>query len=68
MKSGRPIKVKVYARAVVAIMLIVVWSLVGLTGLLLWLAPSGKGAGQLPLMLGLTKSERRSYLNLLLDL
>ncbi|MFC1915316.1 DUF4405 domain-containing protein [Chloroflexota bacterium] len=57
MKSNRPIKVKVYARAVVAIMLIMVWSLVALTGLLLWLAPSGQRSGQQPLLFELTKSE-----------
>ena len=56
MKSRRPIKVKVYARAVVAIMLITVWSLVALTGLLLWLAPEGRQSGQIPLLFDLTKS------------
>ena len=57
MKQKRPIKVKVYARAVVAIMLITVWSLVALTGLLLWLAPSGQRAGKQLLLFELTKSE-----------
>ena len=57
MAQKRPIKFKVYARAVTAILLIAVWSLVGLTGLLLWLAPSGQRAGQQILLLGLTKSE-----------
>jgi len=57
MKSRRQIKVKVYARAVVAIMLITVWVLVALTGLLLWLAPEGRRAGRIPLLFELTKSE-----------
>ncbi len=57
MKSRRPIKVKVYSRAVVAILLITAWSLVSLTGLLLWLAPTGRQSGQTELLFGLTKSE-----------
>ena len=56
MAQKRPIKFKVYARAVTAILLIAVWSLVGLTGLLLWMAPSGQRAGQQILLLGITKS------------
>ena len=57
MKQRRPIKVKVYARAVVAIMLIAGWSLSALTGFLLWFAPPGPRAGRQVLLLGLTKSE-----------
>jgi hypothetical protein len=57
MKDGHQIKVKVYARAVVAIMLIIVWSLIALTGFLLWLAPSGPQSGHQPLLLGLTKQD-----------
>ncbi len=57
MRFGRPIKVKVYARAIVAIMLVTVWSLVALTGFLLWLAPSGPQSGRQVLLLGLTKHE-----------
>jgi hypothetical protein len=38
-------------------MLITVWSLVALTGLLLWLAPSGPRSGRQLLLLGLTKGE-----------
>ena len=55
MKTRRPIKVKIYARAVIAIILITVWSVTGLTGLLLWLAPSGQRSGQIPLLFELTK-------------
>ncbi len=57
MKGSRPIKVKIYARAIVAIMLITTWSLMALIGLLLRLAPSGPRSGRQLLLLGLTKSE-----------
>jgi hypothetical protein len=57
MKANRPIKVKVYARAVIAILLIVSWVVLSFTGLLLWLAPSGPRSGQVPLLLNLTKNE-----------
>lgn len=56
MSTGHPVKVKVYTRAVVAIMLITVWVLVAVTGLILWLAPSGPQSGRQTLLLGLTKS------------
>ncbi|MFH1015611.1 MAG: DUF4405 domain-containing protein [Chloroflexota bacterium] len=57
MQTRRPIKVKVYVRAVVAILLITVWALVAVTGFLLWLAPEGRQSGQSILALGLTKQE-----------
>ena len=57
MKANRPIRFKVYARAVIAILLIVSWVVLSFTGLLLWLAPSGRRAGQVPLLLNLTKNE-----------
>ena len=57
MSYRRPIKVKVYARAVVALMLISAWSLLSLTGLLLWLAPTGRQSGRIELLFGLTKHE-----------
>ncbi|MFH1031397.1 MAG: DUF4405 domain-containing protein [Chloroflexota bacterium] len=57
MEKRRSIRFKVYARAVVAIMLIVVWLLAAFTGLLLWLTPTGPGSGQRVLLLGLTKQE-----------
>ena len=55
MKTRYPIRVKIYTRAVVAIMLIITWRLMALTGLLLWLAPSGPRSGRQLLLLGLTK-------------
>jgi hypothetical protein len=57
MKTRRPIKVKVYLRAVTAISLLVVWALVTFTGILIWAAPSGQRSGQRPLLFDLTKSE-----------
>lgn len=57
MRDSRPIKMKVYARAVVAILLITVWVLAAFTGLLLWLAPEGPRSGRQLLLLNLTKSE-----------
>lgn len=57
MKAHRQIKVKVYARAVVAIMLITAWSLLALSGLVLWLASSGPRTGRQLLLFGLTKGE-----------
>lgn len=57
MKRGRSIKIKLYIRAWVAITLIVVWGLAAFTGFLLWIAPSGRRSGRLPLFLGLTKGQ-----------
>jgi hypothetical protein len=57
MTKGRPVKVRIYARAVVGLLLIIVWALVALSGLVLWLAPSGPRSGTLSLLLGLSKSE-----------
>jgi len=57
MKARRPIRVRIYARAVVAITLIITWGLMAVTGLLLWLAPSGPRSGRELLLLGLTKQE-----------
>ena len=57
MKRSRPIKVKLYARAVIVIVLITAWSLLSLTGILLWLAPTGRRSGQMELLFGLTKGE-----------
>jgi hypothetical protein len=53
-RRPRPI---VYARSLTAVLLILTWTVAGLTGLLLWLAPEGRGSGQLELLLGLTKGE-----------
>ena len=57
MKHRRKINLKAYFRAMVALALIVSWSLAALTGFLLWVAPRGPGAGRLPFLLGLTRPE-----------
>ncbi len=57
MKNRRPLRIKIYSRAVVAIIMIAAWSILSLTGLLLWMAPSGQRSGQMELLFNLTKSE-----------
>ncbi|MGA7936942.1 MAG: DUF4405 domain-containing protein [Kovacikia sp.] len=57
MKPTHSFNPKAYIRAVVAIALLVSWGLTACTGFLLWLAPTGKGVGRLPLFLGLTRHE-----------
>ncbi|MFC1967764.1 DUF4405 domain-containing protein [Chloroflexota bacterium] len=57
MSNRRPIKVKVYARAVTAIALITVWSLAASSGLVIWLAPEVRQAGKQQLLFGITKQE-----------
>jgi len=57
MNRKREIKGKLYARAIVAIMLITSWSLLSLSGLVLWLAPTGRRSGQIELLCNLTKQE-----------
>lgn len=48
---------KAYARAIVALLLIVTWTTVFATGWLLWLAPRGPRSGKAPLLLELTKHQ-----------
>lgn len=55
MSKKRPIKPKIYARAVIAIALITVWVLSAFSGIILWLAPEVRRAGQQPLLFGITK-------------
>jgi hypothetical protein len=55
MSEKRVIKSKIYARAVVAIALIIVWTLSAFSGLILWLAPEVRRAGQQLLLFGITK-------------
>lgn len=57
MSEKRTIKPKVYARAITAIALIIVWILSAFSGLILWLAPEVRRAGQQPLLFSFTKSE-----------
>ena len=55
MSEKRPINIKIYSRAVIAIALIVVWILSAFSGLILWLAPEVRRAGQQPLLFDITK-------------
>jgi hypothetical protein len=55
MSDKRAIKPKIYARAVIAVALITVWILSAFSGLILWLAPEVRRAGQQPLLFGITK-------------
>jgi Domain of unknown function (DUF4405) len=55
MTQPRALNLRTYFRAVVAIALMVVWSLVTFSGILLWLAPPGPRAGYRVLLFGLTK-------------
>jgi hypothetical protein len=55
MSEKRTIKPKVYARAIIAIVLIISWSLSAFSGLILWLAPEVRRAGQQPLLFNITK-------------
>jgi len=57
MSAKRPIKPKVYARAITAIALIIVWILSAFSGLILWLAPEVRRSGQQPLLFGITKQD-----------
>jgi hypothetical protein len=47
----------VYARAIIAVALIIVWALSAFSGLILWLAPEVRRAGQQPLLFNITKEE-----------
>ena len=55
MLEKRHINPKKYARAVIAIALIIVWVGSAFSGLILWLAPEVRRAGQQPLLFGITK-------------
>jgi hypothetical protein len=57
MNSPHPIKYKVCFRAITAILLLITWSLITLSGVIIYLAPSGFRSGQAELFLGLTKTE-----------
>ena len=48
-------KPKLYARAVIAIILLTSWLLSAVSGIVLWLAPEVRRAGQQPLLFDITK-------------
>jgi len=55
MPQKRKINSKIYARAIIAIFLIVAWLSSALSGLVLWLAPDVRQAGLQELLFGITK-------------
>ena len=55
-KSGQ-VNLRTYARAMIAVAMMVTWSLVATSGLLLWLAPRGPRSGFQLLLFELTKHE-----------
>jgi len=57
MTNRRPVNAKIYTRAVVAILLIATIIVSTISGILVWLAPSGQRSGQQLLLFNLTKSE-----------
>ncbi len=56
MQQKKPLKLKIYARAITAILLIITWVLITLSGVILYFAPSGFRSGRVELFLGLTKT------------
>ncbi|MFU8812682.1 MAG: DUF4405 domain-containing protein [Balneolaceae bacterium] len=61
MMKKRTVRPKILVRAVVALSMMFVWSLVLITGLLMWLAPHGQAAGREPFILGLTRHDIGEY-------
>ena len=57
MAKSHAINYRTYARAVIAIAMMIVWSLVAISGVLLWLAPHGPRSGYRLLLLDLTKRQ-----------
>jgi len=57
--SKHKINFKIYIRAIIAIIMLLVWVLVGFSGLILWLAPEGPRSGRIPLLFDMTKSDWR---------
>ncbi|MBN1374868.1 MAG: DUF4405 domain-containing protein [Dehalococcoidia bacterium] len=55
--SKSKINLKIYSRAVIAIIMLAAWFLVAFSGLILWLAPEGQRSGRVPLLFELTKGD-----------
>lgn len=53
--NNRRAKPILYVRSVVALAMIATWLVAATSGITLWLAADGRGAGELPLLLGATK-------------
>jgi len=56
-KQGKSGLSRAYARSLVAVTMLVAWSLSVFSGLILWAAPHGYRSGRVSLFLGLTKSQ-----------
>lgn len=57
MNKPKPIRTKTIMRAIISLSMLIIWSFVLLTGVLLWLAPRGQGAGQTDFVIGLNRHE-----------
>jgi len=57
MKKKDGIRAKTLIRAVVSLSMMIIWSFVVFTGILLWLAPYGQGAGRQSFFATLTRHE-----------
>ena len=57
MAGRRKIRFLNYMKAIVALALIVVWSLAAISGFILEFSPQGRGVGHLTLFLGFTRRE-----------
>ena len=44
-KAKGKINLKIYVRSIIAIVMLVVWLVVGISGVILWLAPEGQRSG-----------------------
>lgn len=56
-KARGKVKPRIYIRAVIAIIMLIVWFSVALSGVVLWLAPEGQRSGSIPLLFDMTKSD-----------
>jgi hypothetical protein len=57
MRLRKPINIRTYFRAIVAVAMMLVWSLVTISGFVLWSVPHGPRSGAQILLLNLTKRE-----------
>jgi len=57
MSKPKPIRIKTILRALIALSMLIIWSFVLMTGIFLWLAPRGQGAGQTDYIIGLNRHE-----------
>jgi len=57
MSGSKTIRKKTIMRAIISLSMLILWSFVLLTGIFLWLAPRGQGAGQTDYIIGLNRHE-----------